>query len=417
MKPGTDSSIVTPPAKALYKQIEGELRSKIRRADWPVGSMLPSRRDLARHFGVSTLTVERAIGRLVDEGLLRSDDRRGTFVASPAQAQTPTPPAASLSPVATPQTRVPTASYTVGIIASLYDLRPAAEYDPLILNDFWVRLLIHALEQNFAEAGESTRFFNRVTAADRPPLPPAAAVDAAVAEGVDAIALIGMGVPTHLLNQALDRLEEKGVPAVCAWTGKLMRPVPHVFIDDQSAGYQAAQHLIRQGASDLFLFSPFRGGWQEDRWVGARAAAANAGLPDEAITVFPETPPRWDADEDPTPLSYRAAQEAFEAGYRPESVLCPNDGVAFGWLKAAEERGMVAGRDYRIVGFDDHPDARNRHLTTMRPAGEAMGQEMARLLRQVLRGQTDSQQVSLRSRLIPRDSTRLRTGEQENRQV
>jgi len=51
--------------KAIYTQIEDRLRSKIRQQEWPTGSMLPSRRDLAREYGVSSLTIDRAVTRLI----------------------------------------------------------------------------------------------------------------------------------------------------------------------------------------------------------------------------------------------------------------------------------------------------------------------------------------------------------------
>src|SRR4051812_27454833 len=124
------STLPEPTVTALYKQIEGELRRKIEGAVWPVGSMLPSRRDLARQYGVSTLTVERAIDGLVREGLLRADDRRGTFVAAA---------------VSTPQqTPAPRATSTIGIVASLYLMR----HDHLELNNYWVRQLVHCIEHS-----------------------------------------------------------------------------------------------------------------------------------------------------------------------------------------------------------------------------------------------------------------------------
>ncbi|HEX5324039.1 MAG TPA: GntR family transcriptional regulator, partial [Capsulimonadaceae bacterium] len=68
-------------ALAVYKQIEKSLRHRINEGQWRAGTMLPSRRDLAKEYGVSSVTVERAIASLIAEGMLRADDRRGTFVA------------------------------------------------------------------------------------------------------------------------------------------------------------------------------------------------------------------------------------------------------------------------------------------------------------------------------------------------
>src|SRR5438309_2024299 len=99
---------------ALYKEIEANLRHRIQSGQWPAGTMLPSRRDLAREHGVSSLTVERAITPLISAGLLRADDRRGTFVIDTSQSVRDAQPPAVTSP--TPPL---TKSTTVGIVGSL----------------------------------------------------------------------------------------------------------------------------------------------------------------------------------------------------------------------------------------------------------------------------------------------------------
>ena len=74
--------MATEPKNPRHRAIEADLRRKITTGEMSVGQMLPGRRDLAKQYGVSTLTVERAVDGLVREGMLRSDDRRGTFVAA-----------------------------------------------------------------------------------------------------------------------------------------------------------------------------------------------------------------------------------------------------------------------------------------------------------------------------------------------
>src|SRR5579871_6126246 len=86
---------------ATYKQIAVSLRTRIHEGQWTVGAMLPSRRDLAREYGVSPITIERAITHLIADGVLRADDRRGTFVASAgtgAVAAPAAPPVARRGP-------------------------------------------------------------------------------------------------------------------------------------------------------------------------------------------------------------------------------------------------------------------------------------------------------------------------------
>ena len=64
-----------------YREIEGALRERIARLR--PGQRLPSDADLCQEFGVSRMTARHAMSHLADEGLVRRDPGRGTFVAEP----------------------------------------------------------------------------------------------------------------------------------------------------------------------------------------------------------------------------------------------------------------------------------------------------------------------------------------------
>ncbi len=64
-----------------YREIEAVLRERIARLR--PGQRLPSDADLCEEFGVSRMTARHAMAQLADEGLVRRDPGRGTFVAEP----------------------------------------------------------------------------------------------------------------------------------------------------------------------------------------------------------------------------------------------------------------------------------------------------------------------------------------------
>ncbi len=72
----------------LYRCIRRDIETGVMRA----GEKLPSKRSLAKHLGVSVITVEAAYSQLVAEGYVRAEERRGYFaqplpaLAAPAQA-------------------------------------------------------------------------------------------------------------------------------------------------------------------------------------------------------------------------------------------------------------------------------------------------------------------------------------------
>ena len=64
----------------LYYQIRENIREKINSNEYPQNSMIPSEAELCDHYGVSRVTVRRAILDLVQEGLLTRGKGKGTFV-------------------------------------------------------------------------------------------------------------------------------------------------------------------------------------------------------------------------------------------------------------------------------------------------------------------------------------------------
>ena len=64
----------------LYEQLVQSLRSDIISGHLLPGSRLPSKRSLAGNLGVSSITVETAYNRLIDEGFVWSEPKRGYFV-------------------------------------------------------------------------------------------------------------------------------------------------------------------------------------------------------------------------------------------------------------------------------------------------------------------------------------------------
>lgn len=66
-----------------HYQLRELLRDEIAAGRWEVGERLPSERELCETFNLSRTTVREAIDALVNEGLLRREKGRGTFVAEP----------------------------------------------------------------------------------------------------------------------------------------------------------------------------------------------------------------------------------------------------------------------------------------------------------------------------------------------
>lgn len=67
----------------LYKQLIKKLRSDITAGVYPVHSRIPSEQELCTTYGVSRVTVRKALHELTQEGLLKRHQGKGTFVGMP----------------------------------------------------------------------------------------------------------------------------------------------------------------------------------------------------------------------------------------------------------------------------------------------------------------------------------------------
>lgn len=72
-----------PSGITLYARIASVLRNKIASGNWPVGEMIPTVAELSREYGTAKITIRQAFKVLSDEGLLKSQRGKGTFVSAP----------------------------------------------------------------------------------------------------------------------------------------------------------------------------------------------------------------------------------------------------------------------------------------------------------------------------------------------
>jgi DNA-binding LacI/PurR family transcriptional regulator len=400
--------------------------------------MLSSRHNLAKEYGVALSTAQQAIANLIADGILESFDRRGTFVARPKRVETngvsqiiP----ASIGTSSPPAMTIPdTFRYAPTIHSSMRNTAKLGiiatsrieSNMPRDVGTLWARLAIRSMEQVFASEGGTTQFIDRYPEHlgpylrgfdDTNAIPLSAAIQALIADGADALAIVGLCDARDLSDEVMSAADIDRIPTVYVSWHEIPPPLAQVFYDNRFAGYQAAQHLMHAGYRKLAFMVPFSGSWVAERLEGARDAIRHAGLPIDALQVFPVEPsPGVYVHDDTSELAYAAAVEAFDQGWLfpgnevedPWGIIAPNDHSAFSILQVASERGKMAGVQFGLVGFDDDPLSCSVGLTTVRPPVEAMGEAAAKLLLRAISGEKTGSQVRLRSNLIPRSSTSRR---------
>lgn len=129
-------------------------------------------------------------------------------------------------------------------------------------------------------------------------------------------------------------------------------PVPpgtdHVAIDNVAAADDAVAHLIRLGRRRIGFLGHEADGLTRTsalRLDGYRRALRRAGIPvDDALLVASA---RGDAVGGEIALG-----AALDAGVRPDGLLCRDDLVAIGALRALRRHGRTVPEDVAVVGWD-----------------------------------------------------------------
>jgi GntR family transcriptional regulator len=73
------------PRDAPYLEVADALRARVLAGEWEVGERLPSRARLAKEYGVGRNVTQRAMDRLIVEGLLEGRAGSGTYVRKPRE--------------------------------------------------------------------------------------------------------------------------------------------------------------------------------------------------------------------------------------------------------------------------------------------------------------------------------------------
>jgi LacI family transcriptional regulator len=344
-----------------YQQLAADLRRRIVAGTIPVGTRIPPHRDLAVQYGVSVITVNKALSGLVSEGVLTSHVGRGTFVA--------------VRPAATNGS---SASTTVGFV--LRDLSSP-----------FFSLVAHGAQQRADALGVGLLFASSSNRVDRE--------DEQIRRlrtlGVHGLIVVSMS-RTYRLNETIQALHDSDFPYVMvSYTHG--DDVPFVGVDLEQAGYLAGAHLASLGHRRIGYVADKIGSLNGAlRGAGFRRAMRDAGVPvlDELMMEYP-LEGEWNDYDSGVAISEKIA--ALDP--LPDAMFVFNDLGALGLQDGLLDRGIRVPDDIGVMGLDDIELAARARvpLSTVRQPMDAIG---ARALDAVL-GRIQGGRPTTRQLLAP----------------
>ncbi len=175
-----------------------------------------------------------------------------------------------------------------------------------------------------------------------------------------------------------DLRDRQGFPPTVLLGELLEEGADHVAIDNENAAREATRHLIGLGRRSILAVGGQDApglGTAEARTRGFRAALADAGLAWDPASLLA-------VDNFRMPEGARAVERALREGARPDALLCLNDQLALGAIRALHEHGIKVPEDVAVIGFDDVEGGRFSipTLSTVAPDKAAVAQVAVQLL-------------------------------------
>ncbi len=325
--------------QAKYFQIREELRRYI--TDYlSVGDSLSPEVKIAQRFGVARLTVHRAMRELTNEGILQRIPGRGTFVAA-----------------------VPQKKLYRFIIPGL---------SGSISNSAMHLLLRYAIIEGAKRAARESDLKLEITAYS-PSLDP---------EKQDVL-FLQPPVPTLIFSPGpgycmeLERkMHAAKIPVVIVCAPVPATDLPCVYIRRDEGVRMLVDHLVRvHGHERVGFYAP--DGNRKSPYFAARYRGWKQALQQTGINV--KKCPVLFGGEAKTVAKYLENTRAW---------FCQNDETAYRFIGLCDHRGLKAGRDVAIVGYDDIPQSAmpGVSLTTVNPLREEAGWRAMLLLRDIAEG-------------------------------
>jgi LacI family transcriptional regulator len=233
-----------------------------------------------------------------------------------------------------------------------------------------------------------------VASHDYNPAAEAEAIRMLLARGVDGLMLVG--AERNAEGDALIR--DARAPVVLTW--RTTPGQPAVTVDNERAGWLAAQHLLDLGHHRIGMVTgriTFNDR-QRARLQGARACLAQAGL----------SLPDWLASQQPTTLAggRSGCAALLELADPPTALIGGIDLIAIGCIVEAQARGLGVPGDLSVVGIDDvdmsahlSPSLTTVHIPTAR-----IGAEAATMLLCAIREKSTPAAIELPVELVVRRS-------------
>jgi LacI family transcriptional regulator len=211
---------------------------------------------------------------------------------------------------------------------------------------------------------------------------------------VEGIAVLTFGMEEYLNGSPID------IPMIYAGSDGALPDCRNVRINYLTGMREAVKHLVDFGHKRIgYLCGQLEWSSMRTRYGAVRKAISGAGLAVDK-ELFVNCPHTWEGGA-------RGILDLLNLPKPPTAVMCCNDVAAIGALKTLNTRGLQAGRDIALIGFDDLAISRFTEpaLSTIQFAPSEIAPLAFRLLMEEIKGEESKANYEYKTRFILREST------------
>jgi DNA-binding LacI/PurR family transcriptional regulator len=360
----------------IVQQLKHQISWLIINGKLQAGDQLPNIYEMAERFGINLHTVRSAYHKLEKNGLVETRPGRGTHVLSVDLFQ----------------------------LARLADTQPTNTIGVIIPT--WSNPFYHAVLQGVEEVVEEDQSLLFLCNTHDDPQNAWREFARLSAKGVDGILVVSHNIDEVIFSSKPEDQSYEGPPYVTVDS-----PDTHgysVNLDLESAGYQAAKHLISLGHKTIGLITfsvdaanvlPVNSGFF--------SALEEAGIPMEKDLVA-KVPGFNMADGE------AGAQKLLTLNKPPTAIFAISDTLAIGAMQAIKQAGLDIPADISVIGFNDIPLAQlvTPALTTIAAPSHELGRTAMQLLQKLIKKEEPEQkQITLPISLTLRQSCGYRNSQ------
>jgi DNA-binding LacI/PurR family transcriptional regulator len=357
--------------KPLYEQIEIDIKEKIEKGELQRGQQIASQNDLVKEYGVSLITVKKALSDLVADGTLFTRQGKGTFVAETSLRKV------DLS-----------GNKTIGVV--LRDLKHP-----------FFSLIIHSIEERTSELGYNFLLSSSSNSLEKEE----AQINKFRELNVDGIIIASLSLE-YRATDFIQKLHDDNFPYIIV--SYIHDPdYWYVGADHEYGGYIATEHLIKLGYKNIGYLHAGRGNLlSEVRKNGYYRALNEYNVEYDSHLVYYLSEEKFDQYTDRYMQGYEFGKKFLNFDKKPDAMFVYSDLVALGFNQAVTENGMKIPDDIAVVGYDDIQVSSfaSIPLTTIHQPADKIGGLAVDILQKRIEQKDIGNRTILKPTLIIRDS-------------